>query len=191
MLSKGQYSISVNSAYFSQDGIVTLKLSDKRILKLPVQFWIDLNQPFKKSLSDSQLEILEHEASYFKIKVKILRLLAVREHSVFELRKKLKQSFFKSGISNFTLLFERCILEMQKNNFQSDERFTRNFVESKLINKQIGPFKILQDLSHRGIAPELAQTVLNELVDREIWVEKAVDCLENIQKKVKTMFEKL
>ena len=66
---------------------------------------------------------------------KILNLLAMREHSVFELRRKTKQSLLKSKIKNFHSLFERCIMEMQQKDFQSDERFTRNFINQFRFTK--------------------------------------------------------
>ena len=91
----------------------------------------------------------------------------------------------QSASGEISVLVERCLLEMQESDFQSDERFTRRFVESKLTNKPQGPFKILQDLQNRGISNELAQTVLNELSDQDIWLKKAVECLARIQKNAK------
>ena len=38
---------------------------------------------------------------------------------------------------------------------------------------------------NRGISNELAQTVLNELSDQDIWLKKAVECLARIQKNTK------
>jgi regulatory protein len=119
------------------------------------------------------------------IRNKMLGFLAVREHSAMELRRKLKQRFYKSASGEISVLVERCLLELQESDFQSDERFTRCFVESKLTNKPQGPFKILQDLQNRGISNELAQTVLNELSDQDIWLKKAVECLVRIQKNTK------
>ena len=152
--------------YFSQDGTVTIELSDKRKFKLSTQSWIDLNHPREKPLSESQLDILESETNFTKIREKVLNLLAVREHSVFELQRKVKQSLLRSGIENFSVLFKRCIFEMQEKNFQSDERFTRHFVKSKIGNKLQGPFKILQDLQNRGISYELSKIVIDEITDQ-------------------------
>ena len=65
-------------------------------------------------------------------------------------------------------LLERCLLEMQEKGFQSDDRFTRQYVESKLANKSHGPVKILAGLFNRGIPREQANLVLNELGDQEM-----------------------
>ncbi len=171
--------------YFSQDGTVTIELNDKRKFKLSAQYWIDLNHPRDKNLSEAQLENLESETNYTKIREKVLNLLSLREHSVFELQRKVKQSLLRSGIENFSVLFKRCIFEMQEKNFQSDERFTRHFVKSKIGNKLQGPFKILQDLQNRGISYELSKIVIDEITDQELWMEKAVECLKYFYKKNK------
>ena len=184
-LFEDQNLVSVKAVHYASDGTVTLDLSDKRELKLSAAVWTGLGQPRDNPLTVFQLETLEREACYTMIRNKMLGFLAVREHSAMELRRKLKQSLYKSAICDLSALVERCLLEMQESDFQSDERFTRRFVESKLTNKPQGPFKILQDLQNRGISNELAQTVLNELSDQDIWLKKAVECLVRIQKNTK------
>ena len=178
--------MNVEAVHYANDGTVTLDLSDKRELKLHAGVWADLGQPRDNPLTVEQLGTLEREACYTMIRDKMLSFLAVREHSAMELRRKLKQRFYKSASGEISDLVERCLLEMQDSDFQSDERFTRRFVESKLTNKPQGPFKILQDLQNRGISNELAQTVLNELCDQDIWLKKAVEYLARIQKNTKT-----
>jgi regulatory protein len=184
-LIEDQNFVSVEAVHYASDGTVTLDLSDKRELKLHAGVWADLGQPRDNPLTVEQLGTLEREACYTMIRNKMLGFLAVREHSAMELRRKLQQRFYKSEICDLSALVERCLLEMQESDFQSDERFTRRFVESKLANNPRGPFKILQDLQNRGISNELAQTVLNELSDQDIWVKKAVECLACIQKNAK------
>ena len=174
--------MNVEAVHYANDGTVTLDLSDKRELKLHAGVWADLGQPRDNPLTVFQLETLERESCYTMIRNKMLGFLAVREHSATELRNKLKQHFFKLAKYNISALVERCLLEMQESDFQSDERFTRLFLESKLTNKPQGPFKILQDLQIRGISNELAQTVLNELSDQDLWLKKAVEYLIRIQK---------
>ena len=177
--------VFVEAAHFSYDGTVTLKLSDKRELKLAAEIWTGLGQPKDKALTDEQLELLEQEACYTTIRNKMLSFLAVREHSAFELRRKLQQRFYKSVTSDVPPLIERCLLEMQKRDFQSDERFTNRFVESKLANNPHGPYRILQDLQNRGISRELSQTILSELGNQELWLKKAAECLERLHTKGK------
>ena len=184
-LVENQNFVSVEAAHFSYDGTVTLKLSDERELKLAAEIWTDLGQPKDKPLTDAQQDLLEREACYTAIRNKMLSFLAVREHSAFELRRKLQQGFYKSATSDVNSLVERCLLEMQERDFQSDERFANRFVESKLANNSYGPFRILQDLQNRGISRELSQTILSELGNQELWLKKAAECLERLHTKGK------
>ena len=85
------------------------------------------------------------------------------------------------------MLFNRCIKEMQEKDFQSDERFTKHYVNSRIANKLEGPYKILQGLQNRGISPELADSVLNEIGSYELWGKKIIECLDSFQRKNKNL----
>ena len=182
-LSDNQNTATVEGVKYSNDGTVTLNLSDKRKLKLALEKWTELGQPLNKTLSDKEQKVLEQESCCTLIRNKMLSFLARREHSAEELRRKLKQSSSISKTADFSDLLERCLLEMQEKGFQSDDRFARQYVESKLANKSHGPLKILAELFNRGIPREQANLVLNELGDQEIWLKKSIECLEKIQKK--------
>ena len=186
-LSDNQNTATVEGVQYSNDGTVTLNLSDKRKLKLALGKWSELGQPLNKTLSDKEQNVLEQESCCTLIRNKMLSLLARREHSAEELRRKLKQSSSISKTADFSKLLERCLQEMQEKGFQSDDRFARQYVESKLANKSHGPVKILAELFNRGIPSDQANLVLNELGDQELWLKKSIECLEKIQKKEKTL----
>ena len=186
-LSENQNTVSVEGVQYSNDGTVTLNLSDKRKLKLALEKWSELGQPLNKTLSDKEQKVLEQESCCTLIRNKMLSFLARREHSVEELRRKLKQNSSISKTADFSDLLERCLMEMQEKGFQSDDCFARQYVESKLANKSHGPLKILAGLFNRGIPREQANLVLNELGDQELWLRKSIECLEKIQKKGKNL----
>jgi len=186
-LSDDQNAVSVEGVQYSNDGTITLNLSDKRKLKLALEKWSELGQPLNKTLSDKEQKVLEQESCCTLIRNKMLSFLARREHSAEELRRKLKQSSSISKTADFSKLLERCLQEMQEKGFQSDDRFARQYVESKLANKSHGPVKILAELFNRGIPSDQANLVLNELGDQELWLKKSIECLEKIQKKEKTL----
>ena len=186
-LSENQNTVSVEGVQYSNDGTVTLNLSNKRKLKLSLGKWSELGQPLNKALSYKEQKVIEQESCCTLIRNKILSFLASREHSAEELRRKLKQNSTISKIADFSILLERCLQEMQEKGFQSDDRFARQYVESKLANKFHGPVKILAELFNRGIPREQANLVLNELGDQELWLKKSIECLEKIQKKKKTL----
>jgi len=186
-LSGNQNPVSVEGVQYSNDGTVTLNLSDNRKLKLAQEKWSELGQPLNKTLSDKEQKILEQESCCTLIRNKMLSFLARREHSAEELRRKLKQNSSISKTVDSPELLEQCLLEMQEKGFQSDDRFARQYVESKLANKSHGPLKILAGLFNRGIPREQANLVLNELGDQELWLRKSIECLEKIQKKGKIL----
>ena len=186
-LSDNQNTVSVEGVQYSNDGTVTLNLSDKRKLKLALEKWSELGEPLNKTLSDKEQKVLEQESCCTLIRNKMLSFLARREHSAEELRRKLKQSSSISKTVYFSDFLEQCLQEMQEKGFQSDDRFARQYVESKLANKSHGPLKILAELFNRGIPKEQANLVLNELGDQKLWLKKSIECLERIQKKGKTL----
>jgi regulatory protein len=186
-LSDVQNSVSVEGVQYSSDGTVIINLSDNRKLKLAQEKWSELGQPLNKKLSDKEQKVLEQESCFTLIRNKMLSFLARREHSAEELRRKIKQNSSIFKIVDSSKLIERCLLEMQEKGFQSDDRFARQYVESKLANKPHGPLKILAGLFNRGISRELANLVLNELGNQELWLKKSIEWLEKIKKKGKTL----
>jgi len=186
-LSGNQNPVSVEGVHYSNDGTVTLNLSDNRKLKVALEKWSELGQPLNKTLSDKEQKVLEQESCCTLIRDKMLSFLARREHSAVELRRKLNQSSSILKTVDFSDLLELCLKEMQDKGFQSDDRFARQYVESKLANKSHGPLKILAELFNRGISREQANLVLNELGDQELWLKKSIECLEKFQKKEKTL----
>jgi regulatory protein len=76
-------------------------------------------------------------------------LLSRREHSKFELRRKLKQRDFEE------VEIDAVIEILQQDNLQSDSRFVESLVNSK-INAGFGPIKIRHELRQKGVSDDLA-----------------------------------
>lgn len=89
-----------------------------------------------------------HEFS--RVFSKGLDLLAIREHS----RKELKQKFKRKFADGDDTLFERVLDKLRIGGYQSDERFTENYVRSKLRGGH-GPIRVKNELKRKGIADEL------------------------------------
>ena len=75
-------------------------------------------------------------------------LLSRREHSVFELTRKLKQRDFEADE------IDTAIEILQQDNLQSDNRFVESLVNSK-INAGFGPIKIRHELRQKGVSDGL------------------------------------
>lgn len=81
-------------------------------------------------------------------------LLARREHSRTELRRKLKKKGFDEDNIN------RVIEKLLANNLLSDERFTETYINMRR-HKGYGPLRIEQELRERGVDAELAEQFLD------------------------------
>ena len=83
-----------------------------------------------------------------------MKLLASREHSRLQLFRKLIDKGFDSEQVDSVL----SLLAQQ--NLQSDERFTEDFIHSR-INRGQGPIRIQAELRERGISDELSNEYLD------------------------------
>ncbi|CAG1066420.1 Regulatory protein RecX [uncultured bacterium] len=77
-----------------------------------------------------------------------LRLLGVRQRSVFELKAKLRDKGFE-GVD-----IDTTAEKLLKAGYLNDEEFARSLARSRARNKAWGPAKIAHDLITRGIAKE-------------------------------------
>ena len=85
-----------------------------------------------------------------------LRLLARREHSVFELERKLKRKGWEVS------LIPGVVQELAGEGLQSDERFAESFVRSR-AEKAYGPLRIRAELGERGVERALIERAFHEL----------------------------
>jgi len=74
-------------------------------------------------------------------------ILSRREHSVLEMRRKLKNKGFEDD--EITASITRLI----ENNLLSEERFTESYINMRK-RRGYGPLRIAQELSQRGVAEE-------------------------------------
>ena len=86
-----------------------------------------------------------------------VRLLGRREHSVAELRRKLRQKHGELGRDAIESLLE----SLQQDRLLSDQRFTEVLVRAR-IAKGYGPTYIKQELASKGIDSELAECALED-----------------------------
>ncbi|MCA1766912.1 MAG: recombination regulator RecX [Idiomarina sp.] len=100
------------------------------------------------------------------------RLLAMREQSRTELRRKLIQKQWPAD------MVKRVVDELTQEGWQSDERFAGSFIREKVGQKQ-GKLKILaQATQQKGVSSEIVEEILESMeVD---WFEL---CAELKQKK--------
>lgn len=88
------------------------------------------------------------------LETKAVRLLAHREHSRTELKRKLSK-FDDGSLTN-------VLNQLEEKGYQSDTRFTEIFVRSR-INSGYGPMKIRFDLGQKGIDEVGIAHIMSEL----------------------------
>ena len=87
---------------------------------------------------------------------KALDILSRREHSVLELKQKLKKKFdINDG-------FDEVITQLTKNNILNDYRFSESYVIYRK-RKGFGPVKISHELQSKGVS----EAIIFEVLDNE------------------------
>jgi regulatory protein len=97
-------------------------------------------------------------------RIAAVRLLARREHSKDELRRKLK----RRGHPDATI--ETVVMTLSEAAYVSDARFADSFVRVRSERGQ-GPLRIRAELRQRGVEETLADELLTETAD--FWIERA------------------
>ena len=86
-----------------------------------------------------------------------LRVLALRDHSEAELRRKLKQKGYdEAGV-------EASVARLKELGYLDDARFARGFAESSIRNGRGYGARLKLELSRRGVAGGIIQEALAEL----------------------------
>ena len=171
------HELKIEKVAEAPNGAMRLLLSDGSEWVVGVKSWNRLNLSLEKIIDVNVLRALEKESQYHLLRTKALELLGIREHSRQELKRKLIARFH-----NHESEIERCLEELQSEDYLSDQRFTQLFIESRLNKKRVGPFKIVADLQQRGIDRDTAHSIMDELADEEFWLSKIKDNLEELCK---------
>ncbi len=95
---------------------------------------------------------------------KALSLLALREHTV----KNMKEKLLKKGYSPEEA--DEALSSLTAENSISDTRFAHSFVSSTLKRKAWGKYILVQRLIEKGVDKETAETAVNEAWESEDYI---------------------
>ncbi|NDO81836.1 recombination regulator RecX [Citrobacter sp. NCU1] len=114
--------------------------------------------------------------AYSRLLDRAVRILAVRDHSEQELRRKLSAPVMgKNGPEEIDATaedYERVIAWCYEHHYLDDNRFVTRFIASR-SRKGYGPARIRQELNQKGIAREATEKAMRECeID---WCERARD----------------
>jgi len=118
---------------------------------------------------------------------KIRKYCAYQDRSIAEVRSKLKGYILPEED------IENIIIQLISEDYLNDQRFTENFVQSKLNNKGWGIHKIRFHLKQKGISEDIIQTVLNNIDDEEWYneLQNNIDKWKRSNKLTQATFPKL
>ena len=128
-MQSNQQKLKIERVGEAPNGAIRLFINDGSEMVVGVKSWNRLELSLEKELEEHVLRALEKESYYNLLRNKALELLAIREHSRQELKRKLNSRF-----QNLESEIDRCLKELQSEDFLSDQRFTRLFIESRFNN---------------------------------------------------------
>jgi len=99
-----------------------------------------------------------HRELFAEVHDAALRLLARREHSVFELHHKLRQRGFAPAV------IDAVLQQLVAEDWLNDSRYAEVYVHSR-ADKGYGPLHIQRELCERGVSEEIITAALNPLED--------------------------
>jgi regulatory protein len=133
---------------------VSIKLSGGRFFTIPESESYSFS--VGKKLSDEEIKRLSRMDQYVRGKDKVLRLLALRSRTKWELREALRKLELEDGVVN------GIMSEAAEAGMIDDLRFAREYVQAKTELKNLGPHRMNYDLKRLGVADALIAQVLDE-----------------------------
>ena len=103
---------------------------------------------------------------------KCLRLLGLRARSAWELRDRLRRAGFSDDI------IESVLSSLAEAKLLDDEQFARTWVAGRQASRGAGRHKLRWELRRKGISNEIIQRVVDEEIDDEAEVGRALALAE-------------
>lgn len=158
----------IENIQWKADGTVLLTLSGGEALALFASALLEFGLQVGQVLSNDLYCQIQRAAQSCTIYQKAIALLSRREHSVWELRQKLRQRFPEDAE-----LIQETLQLLEEKDLLSDERFTRAFVRSRVSARHWGPFRLRAELKQRGITDEILESILQAETDSDLWRSQA------------------
>jgi regulatory protein len=129
-------------------------------------------------LSDGALQEIEAYETVVQTKLKAMRLLAYRERSEHELRKRLREKQCPETA------VDEVLRECKRTGLIDDCRFAEAFVNTRMIQKPSAKRMLLSDLRAKGVNPVIAETAVNKCFEERSEEDVA---RELVQRKARRM----
>ncbi|MCK4688893.1 MAG: RecX family transcriptional regulator [Candidatus Marinimicrobia bacterium] len=119
--------------------------------------------PIKKgqTLTDKQIQVIQNHEQFEKVKNLALNYIGLRIRSTKEVQTYLKRKKIHENVIN------RVIQYCNERNYLDDYAFAKAFTKDQLNLNKSGVFKIRSSLRTKGIAVEIIDLVVEELINRD------------------------
>lgn len=138
---------------------VYLKLSGGRFFTVPEAEVEGLHPD--RPLTDDEAERLSRVDQYCRGRDKALRLLSIRARSKHEIMNAL------DGLELQPAIRDGILADLKEDGLIDDVRFTRDFVNSRMELKHLGPHRLRYDLGKLGVAAAIVDQVLGDEVSSD------------------------
>lgn len=157
---------SPNDKYISsiredRSGAVRITISDGSVFFVHSDDYSELNVTSGEILTEDCLLVLHNAQAFFQAYRKSLDLLAVRDHSCREIQLKLIRKKYPQASA------DRVVQRLRELGYLDDERFARNWIDSRRRKAPEGSAKLLAGLIRKGVRSETARAVVHELITPE------------------------
>ncbi len=156
------------------DGQVQIGLADGSSFFVSTEFDDTRQLSIGSEVSPELRRVLIIEDERIRAYAKALELLGRREHTVFELRMKLKKREFSD------VPVEDAMRSLQNAGYLSDRRYAESWVENRLKRRPEGYPKLAAGLKKRGVD----QTTIASVLDRLYTEEASERALEQAAAKI-------
>ena len=110
-----------------------------------------------------------------------MKLISLRKRSAFEIKERLRKKKFEEDV------IEEVLQELKNYKYLNDEEFAEAYINDRINFNPRGRFLIKKELNERGIAENIIERKMEELLSEEKEVESAKKMAE---KKLRTINNK-
>jgi len=135
---------------------VTIYFDNDSMLFLAVEVFLKSGLKKGDEISEDRFSFLIEQNKLFHIKQRAFRLLGRRQHSTYELKRKLWNKDYEQK------LIDDVINDLKKAGYLNDADFIRAFVADKTKTKNWSRKKIKAELIKKGLAAKLIDEIIKE-----------------------------
>ncbi|MDF1498133.1 MAG: regulatory protein RecX [Patescibacteria group bacterium] len=102
-----------------------------------------------------------------------MKLISLRQRSVFEITERLKKKEYKNEI------IKEVLDELKNYKYINDELFTESYINDRINFRPCGKFLIKKELKERGIEEDIINRKIEELINEEREIDSAKKLAKN------------